>query len=53
MADILEFISLKGHTYSDKNGIVNIYTPDGKKPPRRIIFALLRNAYKQLLEDGK
>lgn len=54
MADIINFIKLRGYTYEGKHGIVKVYTPDGEKiPPRRVIFALLREARKQLLEDGK
>jgi hypothetical protein len=54
MAEIIKFLRLRGYTYEGKNGILKVYTPDGERPPsRRVIFALLREARKKLLEDGQ
>jgi len=53
MGDVINFIKLRGHTYESKHGIVKVYTPDGEKPTRKVILALLREAHKQLLENRK
>lgn len=51
MDNILDFKSLPGFHYSDKTGIVNVYSKDGKMPTRRQIFQLLAKAYKQHKES--
>ena len=53
MTNVINFIRLRGFTYEGKNGIVKVYTPTGEKPTRKETLALLRNAHKQLLENGK
>lgn len=53
MADIFKFLELRGHTYSDKDGIVTVYTNTGQKPKRSLIFRLLSRARKALLDRDK